>query len=103
MASLDGWRDASRVGAQRTGVVLLDLSNTLTTVPVQIRGAAFSAGTPVRVFATRYATPVGFRTYDPSPDGQRFLIIKEDQNATVASMVVVLNWSEELKQRVPMK
>jgi hypothetical protein len=38
-------------------------------------------------------------------DGQRFLMIKDsatdDPNATPASMVVVLNWFEELKQRVP--
>ena len=45
------------------------------------------------------------RTYDVSPDGRRFLMIKDgavsDPNATPASMVVVLNWLEELKQRVP--
>jgi serine/threonine-protein kinase len=81
----------------------LDGSNTLTAVPVQMTGATFSAGNPARVFATRYATPVGFRTYDVSRDGQRFLMIKEDQNATPASMVVALNWLEKLKARVPTK
>ena len=38
-------------------------------------------------------------------EGQRCLMIKSisdgDPNATPASMVVVLNWFEELKQRVP--
>jgi hypothetical protein len=42
-----------------------------------------------------------------SADGQRFLMIKEtapaDQtpDATLASMVVMLNWTEELEARVP--
>jgi hypothetical protein len=81
----------------------LDGSNTLTAVPVQTTGATFSAGNPARVFDRAYATPVGFRTYDVSPDGQRFLIIKEDQNATPAGMVVVLNWFEELKARMSTK
>jgi hypothetical protein len=51
--------------------------------------------------------PVGStHVYDVSPDGQKFLFMKDaanDQapNATPASMVVVLNWVEELKARVP--
>ena len=44
------------------------------------------------------------RHYDVSPDGQRFLMLKDsaagDPNATPASMVVVEHWFEELKQRV---
>ena len=40
-----------------------------------------------------------------SPDGQRFLMIKEnsagDPNATPASLIVVLNWFEELKAKLP--
>jgi serine/threonine protein kinase/Tol biopolymer transport system component len=81
----------------------LDGSNRLTAVPVQTTGATFSAGNPIRLFDRAYTTPVGFRTYDVSPDGQRFLMIKEDQNATTPGMVVVEHWSEELKARVPTK
>jgi hypothetical protein len=45
------------------------------------------------------------RTYDVSPDGQRFLMIKEnagsgERDAPPASMVVVQNWFEELKAKV---
>jgi hypothetical protein len=39
-----------------------------------------------------------------SPDGQRFLMIKEvngDQTTTSAGIVIVQNWLEELKARVP--
>jgi serine/threonine protein kinase len=42
------------------------------------------------------------RAYDVAPDG-RFVMIENEpnDNTTSASIVVVLNWSEELKQRVP--
>jgi hypothetical protein len=45
------------------------------------------------------------RTYDVSPDGQRFLMIKDiagDQTAP-NRMVIVVNWIEELKALVPTK
>jgi serine/threonine-protein kinase len=83
----------------------LDASNTLTAVSVQTSGSTFSAGTPTKVFDTKYSTPFPPRQYDVSPDGQRFLMLKEspasDQSTTPASMVVVEHWFEELKQRVP--
>jgi serine/threonine-protein kinase len=44
------------------------------------------------------------RTYDVSPDGRRFLMIKrgdaEGRNAAPVSMTVVVGWLEELKRRV---
>jgi serine/threonine protein kinase/Tol biopolymer transport system component len=41
-------------------------------------------------------------TYDVASDGRRFLMIKEPTNvARLAQMVVVRNWSEELKRLVP--
>ena len=43
--------------------------------------------------------PSGF---DVSPDGQRLLMIKEDEHAASATQIgVVLNWTEELKRLVP--
>jgi hypothetical protein len=42
--------------------------------------------------------------YDVSPDGQRFLMVKETETGrSTAQINVVLNWLEELKQRVPVK
>jgi serine/threonine-protein kinase len=88
----------------------LDSNNVLMTVPVQTTGATFSAGNPTRVFEAKYFVgdrDVGGRSYDVSPDGQRFLMIKDpagtDQPSasTSANLVVVLNWSAELKQRLP--
>jgi len=41
--------------------------------------------------------------YDVSPDGQRFLMLKPTEQAQAAptQINVVLNWFEELKQKVP--
>jgi hypothetical protein len=49
-----------------------------------------------------YDSTVPERSWDVSADGQRFLLVKVDAAADkpVTTMNVVLNWSEELKQRV---
>ena len=53
--------------------------------------------------ASTYLTPTPTRRhYDVHPDGDRFLMIREE--GTVSSrptITVVLNWFEELKQRLP--
>ena len=56
-----------------------------------------------------YGSDVGFlgATYDVAPDGQRFLMIKEaasgtsDPFAGLTQIYVVLNWHQELLERVP--
>ena len=88
----------------------LDASDRLTVVPVQT-SPAFSAGNPAKLFDTAYFAGGGLsgRTYDVSPDGKRFLMIKDARDAdprsttAPASIVVVLNWLEELKARLPLK
>jgi serine/threonine-protein kinase len=62
----------------------------------------FSAGKPKMLFAGPYVpTPRSFPDYDVSPDGQRFLMLKANEQAqTTAQINVVLNWFEELKQKV---
>jgi len=91
------------VWARRGGELFyLDESNTLMAVPVETSGARFTFGKPAKVFETTYSGD--FYSYDVSPDGQRFLMMKQsepgDRNR-LTSVVVVLNWLEELKQRVP--
>jgi serine/threonine-protein kinase len=82
--------------------------NRLMAVPVQTGGQTFSRGNPTKLFDTPIFTSSPARTYDISPDGQRFLMIK-DKSATEPStpaldnMVVVLNWVEELKARTGTK
>jgi Tol biopolymer transport system component/predicted Ser/Thr protein kinase len=41
--------------------------------------------------------------WDVSPDGQRLLMMKNEDHTKMPSLDVVLNWHEELKQRVPIK
>jgi len=62
----------------------------------------FKAGRPRVLFEGSFAFDLGMkgRNFDISPDGQRFLMIKEDQQEG-AQINVVLNWFEELKERVP--
>jgi len=64
----------------------------------------FSAGKPRMLFEGRYElSPVQNANYDVSPDGQRFLMLKTGESAGAAptQINVVLNWFEELKQKVP--
>ena len=60
----------------------------------------FTAGSPAVLFTGNYLTNPSNRQYDVAPDGQRFLMIKEEQTTT-AQINVVLNWFEELKRLVP--
>ena len=82
-----------------------DPANTLMSVPVETSGGTFSAGSPVKVFDRKYAMPTAFRPYDVSADGKRFLMLKEgdndDKTSSPAGMIVVENWFEELRSRVP--
>jgi len=47
---------------------------------------------------------VTYRSYDITPDGKKFVMVvtgRNESNAAIATEArVVLNWSEELKQRL---
>jgi Tol biopolymer transport system component len=65
---------------------------------------SFTVGRPRMLFAGQYQpTPVTLPNYDVSTDGQRFLMLKpSEQEQTASTQInVVLNWFEELKQKVP--
>lgn len=77
---------------------------------MEARNTAWSAGAPKKILDAQYftggfgAVTVG-RTYDVSPDGRRFLMIKQgggDQTSTPPQIVVVQNWFEELRRLVPL-
>jgi Tol biopolymer transport system component len=67
--------------------------------------SSFSAGKPHVLFEGEYFAsqfPLAGTAYDVSPDGQRFLMVKETEQATSITQInVVLNWFEELKEKVP--
>jgi hypothetical protein len=59
---------------------------------------ALSLGPPRLLFGKPYAFGAGVTVpnYDVSPDGQRFVMVKEELGA--GRLNVVLNWTEELKR-----
>jgi serine/threonine-protein kinase len=65
---------------------------------------SFSVGKSKMLFQGSYTPTTGtFPFYDVSPDGQHFLMLKPtEQGGTAPTQInVVLNWFEELKQKVP--
>jgi eukaryotic-like serine/threonine-protein kinase len=63
-----------------------------------------SAGKPRMLFERRYQRSEAFwPNYDVTSDGKRLLMIKRAEDSLPAHINVVLNWFEELKQRVPAK
>jgi serine/threonine-protein kinase len=64
----------------------------------------FSASKPRRLFERAYeASDAYWPNYDVSPDGRRFLMLRsvDAPHAAARQINIVLNWFEELKQRVP--
>ena len=71
----------------------------LMSVSVETDGATFSAGRPVALFPINWFFEYGW-PFDVSRDGQRFLMTRQNEPAA-SKIQVVLNWTEELKRRVP--
>jgi hypothetical protein len=79
-------------------------------VPVQT-ARTFETGAPSKVFDAPYVLALGGgslgRMYDISPDGRRFLMFKDSggraDEPLPARIILVQNWFEELKRRVPTK
>ena len=93
----------------RSGQELVYVSPTGALMGVGVaRGPSWAATTPTLVVKEGYFTNLNWwgRSYDISPDGQRFLMIKEGgaaATAAPASIIVVQHWVEELKRLVPTK
>jgi eukaryotic-like serine/threonine-protein kinase len=64
---------------------------------------SFTAGRPRMLFEGPYEPALfPIPDYDVSPDGQRFLMLKPSEEEGAPTQInVVLNWFEELKQKVP--
>ncbi|MCZ6484226.1 MAG: hypothetical protein O6826_00835, partial [Acidobacteria bacterium] len=60
----------------------------------------FTQGSPVVLFTGEYTTSGAVVNYDISPDGQRFLMIKEAEGST-GQINIVQNWFSELKRLLP--
>jgi Tol biopolymer transport system component/tRNA A-37 threonylcarbamoyl transferase component Bud32 len=57
-------------------------------------------GRPEVLFRGPFVLPIIFgRSYDPAPDGQRFLMVQRpEQSEALERLTVVLNWLDEVKQ-----
>jgi len=83
--------------------------NEMVVVPVEV-GSTFAAGTEEPLFSVDGFHFTERRSFDVSPDGQRFLMFKLAADSSGAGdaggggrlqIDVVLNWFEELQDRVP--
>ena len=76
------------------------LGNSVISVPLET-ALAFRAGQPTELFTGAFA-PDGFgnHNYDVTADGERFVMVLQETSLT-ERVYIVLNWFEELKQRVP--
>jgi serine/threonine-protein kinase len=86
----------------------IGVDGTLMAVPVEASATTWSAGAPTKLLESRYYTGAGNpnRSYDVSPDGQRFLMIKSanaDPTSVPPSIIVVQHFDEELQRLVPTK
>jgi hypothetical protein len=80
----------------------LDRDRRLTAVPIHTM-PQFTPGAPATILAGQYFAGLPTRTFDVSPDAQRLLMLRNDAShaSAAASIVVALNWFDELKARVP--
>jgi len=75
----------------------------LVAVPVSTEGG-FKLGRAQSLFKDVYVPRPTSRNYDIHPDGKRFLMIKEvegQEQGPITELIVVENWFEKLKRRVP--
>jgi len=103
----------SRAAWSRNGRELfyLDKEGLLTSVAIPaVPGETFSTGPPVKIlnrkyYAGAYLLGLDLRAYDVSSDGRRFLMIKESESVprptAEVNLILVLNWIEELRARLP--
>ena len=75
--------------------------NGMMAVPVS-EDPVFKAETPTKLFEDRFATGTLLPRYDVTRDGERFLMITDDERGSARELHLVSNWFEELKRLVPM-
>jgi len=67
----------------------------------------FEAGKPHLLFEGPYSLNSPMRGYDVTPDGEHFVLMRQSvelpREEPFTQMHVVLNWTEELKRRVPVE
>jgi serine/threonine-protein kinase len=82
-------------------------SNRFSVVSVRTE-SGFSTGTPTVLPIEGTVHPIAQRNYDVTPDGKQFVVVLPESAGSSSQLRpqhidVVLNWTEELKTRVPIK
>ena len=62
---------------------------------------SFKPGDPRPLFAGDFNNQDQWPSYDITPDGERFVMMKKVELEPLTQINVVLNWFEELKRLVP--
>jgi Tol biopolymer transport system component len=72
-------------------------------VNVATTASTFTADKPRVLFQGAFVIGAGSRSYDVSPDGQRFLMVLGTDRPSIipAHIILVQNWFEELKRLAP--
>lgn len=70
-------------------------------VPISVTGVTLSAGVPHQLFEGRFSSTGPARGYDVTPDGQRFLFVRQVEQPVPppGQLILVENFAEELKPR----
>src|SRR5262249_28529178 len=71
-------------------------SGRIMSAAVRASGDEFASDPPVKLFQTR-PIPKTWNLFEPSPDGQRFLVNLPLEWANSSQIMVVTNWTEKLK------
>jgi len=87
------WDPSGEALYYRTGDKMMVV--TVETVP------EFSFSAPKEMFSGRFQSYRCSANYDITPDGDRFIMIKPDEESEPTQINVVLNWGEELKRLAP--
>src|SRR5712691_6175010 len=74
----------------------LNQENAMAATEVGSKGDNFEVGAYHRLFQTRAVRPG--KSYDISPDGQRFLINSAVDTSSSSPVVLVMNWTAGLKK-----
>ena len=62
---------------------------------------AFASDPPRELFAVPEDVEAAYRFYDVTPDGKRFVMVRKDPfEMRTPELVLVPNWTEELKARL---
>jgi len=90
-------RDARELFFLDSGAALMSAA---VTASRDAHGETFKADVPVKLFQANVFLGWPKNSYEPSVDGQRFLV-NLLQNGSSPPLTVVVNWNQELQQRVP--